>query len=160
MQRQKIDQLSGEVINLSEHEYTAERDRLINELLEIEKTEAAIIERKRYLRLQIAQLCFGFNGGEKSGIEYVYLNNGWRLRATFNTQLSLPTSNNSNEVVTMLNYLASFGSEGLYAAQNVVNWKPALNTQQYKQLPANLKKVVDSVVKRNVQLPKIELVEP
>ena len=106
-------------------------------------------------RADMAALAFP-QGAAPAGTAYVPLMNGWRLKGTFGTNITIDRA----ALPDMLLALAAAGPAGAAAAETVFRYKPELVATVYKNLMPSLASLVDTVLTSKPAMPAFELVAP
>lgn len=94
---------------------------------------------------------------DKEGVVNHELGRGWKLKATFKKTYSFT---NTNDLNAALDKLEDQSPEFKLLAERLVGWTPKLSVSEYKKLPDDFRKEIDSVIVIKNAQPTIELVEP
>lgn len=135
-----------------------ERDNKILEWNAAVTELAAAKEKELKLRKELLFECFNYEEDNREGTENVQLGNGYKLKAGFKLYRRLTNTNGETEAI--LDSIEATGPEGALLADRVVKWKPELSISEYKKLPENFRKMLDSVVTSTPGTPSLEFVVP
>lgn len=137
----------------------ADHDQLIADWSEKAKQLAIAKAAEAEARMTLLTVLYGFSTeAERSGTENIELGNGYKLKAVF--KMTPKLDNTGDKVDSMLAALEAMGAAGQLIAARLVKWSPELSITEYKQLPPEMKVVVDAITTFKPATPAVELVVP
>ncbi|UYE92021.1 hypothetical protein KJBENDCP_00051 [Klebsiella phage vB_KmiS-Kmi2C] len=134
----------------------ANRDALLTKWQEAKNALDAAKAIEADLRREVMETLYNFDENElREGTENIELGNGYIAKAVFKTSYKL-----TNDVDAMLDKLETTSEEGKFIADRLVKFKPELSVTEYKNLPANLRSIVNMAVVTKPAIPSFEIVAP
>lgn len=135
------------MISIEESQLITEWQKSVRQLDDAKAREIA-------LRNEIIQRMFADHKDE--GTENVKLYRGWKLKANFKLSYNV----DKDKIEAALSKIENTGPEGEFIAKRIVTFTPKLSVKEYRDLPANIKRIVDSVLTIKPGQSSLELIAP
>lgn len=108
---------------------------------------------------------FAFDPNKKSGTEHIELDNGYEAKAVKKQNYGFIKNLETNrtdkaKIDAALTAIELRSPAGSIIAERLVKWTPDLSLTEYKQLPAEDKEIIDSVLIVTDGAPTLEIVAP
>lgn len=110
-----------------------------------------------------AVVAFAFDPNKKAGTERVELANGYELKAVKKINygfVKTPDGKLDKNAVDSALRAIEAKPNGELIAERLVKWNPDLSLTEYKQLPADMKAIIDAVIVTTDGAPSLEIVPP
>lgn len=122
----------------------------------VAEREARITQqREKDLRAAVVEAFFGKD--VKKGTHRIELPSGHRLKLTARENVTLA----KREVVEdALKKIERHEAGGEFIAENLIRWKPELDSKIYASIPDKIRKIIDGVITRKPGSPSIEVEDP
>lgn len=140
-----------------------DNDKLLHNWIQAKQTLDIAKEAEAQLRATVGLSIFA---DADIGANTIELGGGYRATYTkkMNYTLAVPTDSNTDNLNESIEELAEAmrlaSNEGAFIFGRLVKWKPELSLTEYKQLPDNLKKIVDRYVVSREGAPTLVIKEP
>jgi hypothetical protein len=152
---------TGEVVEYTDAQFNAERDRLIMAWEAQKKTLE--VAKDAEMTLRKAVVAFTFDPEKTKGTENVDLGNGWKIKAVKKINygwIKKDDKVDADAIETALDAIEATGNEGAFIAERLVSWSPTLSVSEYNKLDDKYKKLIDAVIVTTDGAPTLEVVAP
>lgn len=146
---------------LTETDWLFWRDYL---LAKWERSKAALeIAKADEMEQRKAVDAFAFDPNKKSGTQRIALANGYELKSVRKLNYGfIKTPEGKLNKAALENALRAIEAKpnGELIAERLVKWNPDLSLTEYKQLPADMKAIIDTVIVTTDGAPSLEIIPP
>ncbi len=160
--RQILNKSTGELVEYSDFQFVAERDRILLCWETAKKQLEVAKEIEMDLRKQFVD--FAFDQNKEKGTERIELDNGYEAKAVKKINYGFVKTEdgklNKDAIEKALQKIERAGPVGELIADRLVKWTPDLSMTEYNQLDPKFKKIIDEVIVTTEGSPTLEIIAP